>query len=170
MCLQFGRDKCVKMHIGKRHNSDICPEVKVDTWDEVVINHEGKHEVQDQYIGREALKSVKDKKYLGSILSHDMKNSLNIKEKTDRGVGIVNQIISSISERPYGKHTYRAALLMREAMLIASMLTNSETWINLTQQDLDKLQKPDTLLQNFFYLSQVTQAKLSCSLNLVFYL
>ena len=69
------------MHIGKRHNLDICPEVKVDTWDEVIIKHEGKHEVQEQYIGREAMKSVKDKKYLGSILSHDMKNSLNIKEK-----------------------------------------------------------------------------------------
>ena len=135
MCLQFGRDKCVKMHIGKRHNLDICPEVKVDTWDEVIIKHEGKHEVKDQYIGREAMKSVKDKKYLGSILTHDMKNSLNIKEKTDRGVGIVNRIMSSVSERPYGKHTYRAALIMREAMLIGSMLTNSESWINLTQQD-----------------------------------
>ena len=32
-------------------------------------------------------------------------------------------------------------------MLIGSMLTNSESWINLTQQDLDKLQKPDTFLQ-----------------------
>ena len=36
---------------------------------------------------------------------------------------------------------------MREAMLIGSMLTNSETWINLTKQDIDKLQKPDTILQ-----------------------
>ena len=32
-------------------------------------------------------------------------------------------------------------------MLIGSMLTNSESWINLTQQDLDKLLKRDTLLQ-----------------------
>ena len=32
-------------------------------------------------------------------------------------------------------------------MLIGSMLTNSETWINLTKQDIDKLQKPDTILQ-----------------------
>ena len=32
-------------------------------------------------------------------------------------------------------------------MLIGSMLTNSESWINLIQQNLDKLQKPDTILQ-----------------------
>ena len=38
------------------------------------------------------------------------------------------------------------AMIMREAMLVGSMLTNSESWINLTQQDLDKLQKPDTNL------------------------
>ena len=37
---------------------------------------------------------------------------------------------------------------MREAMLAGSMLSNSESWINLTQQDLDKLQKPDTILQH----------------------
>ena len=59
----------------------------------------------------------------------------------------MNQIVSSIYERPYGKHTYKAAMIMREAMLIGSMLTNSESWINLTQQDLDKLLKPDTILQ-----------------------
>ena len=78
-----------------------------------------------------------------------MKNSLNIKEKTDRGVGIVHQILLSIYERLYGKHTYKAAIIMREAMLIGSMLTNSESCINLTQQDLDfkRLQKPDTILQ-----------------------
>ena len=59
----------------------------------------------------------------------------------------MNQILSSNYKRPYGKHTYKAAIIMREAMLIGSMLTNSESWINLTQQDLDKLHKPDTILQ-----------------------
>ena len=110
-------------------------------------NHDGKQYLQDKHIGKEAMKNVLNKKYLGSIFTHDMKNSLNIKEKTDRGVGIVNKILSSIYERPYGEHTYKAAIIMREAMLIGSMLTNSESWINLTQQDLDKLQKPDTILQ-----------------------
>ena len=81
MCIQFGRDKCVKMHIGKRHNSDICPELKIDAWDEVVENHDGKQYLQDKHIGKEAMKNVLNKKYLGSIFTHDMKNSLNIKEK-----------------------------------------------------------------------------------------
>ena len=66
------------------------------------------------------------------------------KKKTDKGVGIVNKKLLSISERPFGKHTYKTALIMREAMLIGSMLTNSK---NLIQQNLNKLQKPDTILQ-----------------------
>ena len=28
--LQFGEDKCVKMHVGG--NSDLCPDVYIDTW------------------------------------------------------------------------------------------------------------------------------------------
>ena len=30
MGLQFGRDKCVKLHIGKTRQKDVCPECKVD--------------------------------------------------------------------------------------------------------------------------------------------
>ena len=30
MGLQFGKDKCIKMHIEKRHNKDMCVECKVD--------------------------------------------------------------------------------------------------------------------------------------------
>ena len=52
------------------------------------------------------MKSVQEKKYLGNILSHDIKNTKNIKEKADRGVGIVNVIISSLVERPYGKQSF----------------------------------------------------------------
>ena len=97
MCLQFGRDKCVKMHIGKKHNLEICPKLKVDSWkDEQFINSEDKYELKDVFAGKEDMKDVKEKKYLGSIISHDMKNTINIKEKTDKGIGIVNKILSSI--------------------------------------------------------------------------
>ena len=68
MGLQFGREKCVKMHIGKKLNSEICPKVKVDSWkDNSVQNIEGKYELKDTYDGKEIMKHVRDKKYLGSI-------------------------------------------------------------------------------------------------------
>ena len=148
MGLQFGKDKCIKMHIGKRHNQDICVECNVDAWTDVVIDHkDGTHELKDKYIGKEIMKTVHEKKYLGDIISDDMKNHKNIKEKTDRAVGIVKKISTSLNERPYGKHTFKAAKLMREGMLLGSLLTNSESWINMTKRDLEALEKPDTLLQ-----------------------
>ena len=35
---------------------------------------------------------------------------------------------------------------MRESILLGGMLTNGESWINLTKQDLDDLEKPDITL------------------------
>ena len=57
MGLQFGRDKCVKMHVGKKHNTNICSNCKVDAWRDIVVtNEEGKEELRDQYIGEEEMK------------------------------------------------------------------------------------------------------------------
>ena len=38
------------------------------------------------------------------------------------------------------------AKLMRESLLLGGLLTNIEGWINVTTQDLDDLEKPDTIL------------------------
>ena len=93
------------------------------------------------------MKNVFEKKYLGDIISSDLKNKKNITDKTNKGVGNVNKILTSLNERPYGRHTYKAAKLMREGMLLGSMLTNWESWINITESDLKDLEKPDTVLQ-----------------------
>ena len=61
-------------------------------------------------------------------------------------MGSVNKIISSINERAYGKHAYKAALLMRQGLMLSGMLNNSETWINMTEADITKLTMPDTML------------------------
>ena len=36
---------------------------------------------------------------------------------------------------------------MREGLLINSLLTNSESWVNVTEKDLTNLEKPDIMLQ-----------------------
>ena len=36
---------------------------------------------------------------------------------------------------------------MREAILLNGMLANSESWINISKKDIDKLDQPDTMLQ-----------------------
>ena len=81
----------------------------------------------------EAMKNVQENKYLGDIISCDMKNTINIKEKTNKAIYIVNRISTCLYEQPYGRYTFRAANILREGLLLGSLLNNCESWINLTK-------------------------------------
>ena len=145
--LQFGSDKCEKMHVGKKHVKSICPKLSVDSWKEIVqANDKGNKILKDISIGKEEMKEVQTKKYLGDIISSDGRNRKNIKDRTNKSMGNINKIVTSLKERPYGRHYYKALRLMRESILLGGMLTNGESWINLTKQDLDDLEKPDITL------------------------
>ena len=90
MGLQYGRDKCVKMHVGKKQSEVKCVDVSVDAWDEKVVEESNEYKIIDEHIGKETMKNVSVKKYLGDIVSQDLKNKINIKEKTGKAVGNVN--------------------------------------------------------------------------------
>ena len=90
--------------------------------------------------------TLSEKKYLGDLISDKGTNKANIKDRTNRATGTVNKILTILRERPYGKHYFKAAKLMREAMLVNGMLTNSEAWINISKTDIEQLNQPDTML------------------------
>ena len=93
------------------------------------------------------MKNVVEKTYLGHLIQNNGRNDKNIRDKVNKAVGSVEKFISAIIERPYGHHKYKAALLMRQGLMLGGMLTNSETWINITEADIAKLSMPDTQLQ-----------------------
>ena len=97
MGLQFGRDKCEKLCIGKKQrNLDLCMDCKLDVWEDMV-----EHDyLIDKYIGKEVMKNVEEKTYLGHIIQSNGKNDKNITDKMNKSVGNVNKIISAINERP----------------------------------------------------------------------
>ena len=147
MSLQFGHEKCVKMHIGKQHNKNVCSDVTVDAWEEVKEDDNGRIFIKDKFAGKKVMEVVDDKTYLGDLVSKDGKNVKNIKNRTDKSNGNINKIISTLQERPLGKHTFKAFTLLREGLLLGGLLSNSESWINITKKDIDQLEKPDTILQ-----------------------
>ena len=75
-----------------------------------------------------------------------MNNYENIKEKTNKAIGIVTKISTNLIERPYRKYNFKAAILMRESMLLGSMLNNAESWVNNNNTNLNNLGKPYTIL------------------------
>ena len=136
------------MHIGKTHNMDLCCNGEVDSWKQEVIKEKGgKKYLEDVYVGKEEMKYVEETKYLGEVVSMNMKNEKNIKSKTNKAHGNIKKIEDTINERPYGIHTFKAAMLLRKGILLGSLLSNIETMVNLTKEDLNKLEKPDLVLQ-----------------------
>ena len=103
-------------------------------------------EIIDVFKRKEALSEVFEKKYLGDVIAKNGKNTSNIKERTNRGQGTINKLVTTLNERSYGRHQFKAAMLMRGAMLVGGMLNNAEFWINITQKDLENLKAPDIIL------------------------
>ena len=74
--LQYGTSKCFKMHVGKTHIPEVCPDLAIDGWkiketNEVETNV---FDVEDELDGAYNMESVDSEKYLGDIISNDGKN------------------------------------------------------------------------------------------------
>ena len=118
--LKFGLKKCNKIHVGNQ--TIVCEELRV---------HDDKGKI------------VQQDKYVGDVIAADGSNQYNIKERVDKGYGIVNEIISLLDEIPLGPHRVSAGLKLREAMFINGVLFNSETWYNIKNSELEKLSSVD---------------------------
>ena len=58
MGLQVGKDKCIKMHIGRKQNIYICSNCQVHTWiDNVVTGDDGLESLKNNYFGKINLKN-----------------------------------------------------------------------------------------------------------------
>ena len=96
MNLQYGREKCVKMQLGKKHNHDKCGDVSVDAWAETFSTTTTQTNViKDMHVGKEKMRNVLEKKYLGDLISCDLKNDNNIRERIGKATGNVNIIVST---------------------------------------------------------------------------
>ena len=46
----------------------------------------------------------------------------------------------------FGKYHFEVALILRNSLLISSVLTNSEAWYNLRKEEMEKLEQLDEIL------------------------
>ena len=149
--LQFGPKKCHKMHIGAE--SLICPKNFIDTWTQVekdganqsvmdLVDVEGdKHEIELLF----------SDSYLGDVIQSDGKNDLNITERETRGKIAVRQITQMLEDLCLGSYYFEVANVLRASLLLSSLLSNSESWYNLSPKDIAKLEAVDeSLLRKIF--------------------
>ena len=141
--LQFGAKKCHKMHVGK--SSIVCPVNTIDTWklEPKQENISTIFDLIDKEGEKYHLESVKSDVYLGDVLQCNAKNDINITERSNRGNGTVIQIVQMLEDLCLGRYFFEAALLLRNSMLLSTLLSNSESWYNLTKNDIGKLESTD---------------------------
>ena len=84
-----------------------------------------------------------EEKYLGDIISADGKNIKNVKARVAKGTGIISRILTILEGVPFGKFYFKIAMILRESLLVSSMIHNSEAWYNITNREMDLLETVD---------------------------
>ena len=144
--LQYGETKCVKMHVGK--DKTLCPEVEIDTWKmKTVKNHvTNQYELIDEIGDIYVIKGTDNQLYLGDYLACDGSNKINLTKRKQKGLVIINKILSTLEDGFYGKHFFEAAILMRESLFLNSILLNTEVCYNLSLKNIKMLEVVDNRL------------------------
>ena len=166
--LQFGIKKCKKIHVGKTHENFKCQQVFVDSWKEEESKAVDNNiiEIKDVFAGEEVVEETLDEKYLGDIISHDGRNSKNIKARINKGRGIVKKILNILNCIPFGKLYFQIAVILRNSLLVSSLLCNSEAWFNLTKADLNLIESVDLELLRKILNAPLTTPKEALFLEL----
>ena len=83
---------------------------------------------------------------LRDVISSDGKNVLNIQERKRRGLVAVNQIGQMLDDLCLGKFHFEAGNILRNSLLLSTLISNSEAWYNLTNKDISELESVDEAL------------------------
>ena len=129
------------MDVGKIHEEHKCQTLEIDNWKEVEIMNEetGIYEIEDKCEGMEVMEEKDEEKYLGDLISTDGRNIKNVKARVAKGKGIVSKILSILDGIPFGDFYFEIAVILRESLLVSSMLSNSEAWYNVSNAELELL-------------------------------
>ena len=144
--LQFGPDKCHKMHIGRK--KIYCPDLQIDSWKMgMKIQLETKLDEEiDVFEGDVQMDKSNEERYLGDIITDDGSNKRNIDARKGKGFGIINQIMEILQEISFGPKYFEIANLLRHSLFLSSVLLNSEVWYGLSVTDIKQLEQVDRAL------------------------
>ena len=113
----------------------------------------------DVFSGSKVVKEVQQERYLGDILSCDGKNQKNITARKNKGTGIITQIMSILEDICFGNYYFQVAIILRNSLLISSLLSNAEGWYKLTKSEIEELESVDERLLRKVLESPVSTPK-----------
>ena len=84
-----------------------------------------------------------EEKYLGDVISTDGRNIKNVKARVAKGKGIVDRILTILEAIPFGKFCFEIGIILRNTLLVSSILFNSEAWYAVSKAELDLIETVD---------------------------
>ena len=92
------------------------------------------------------MKVKEEQTYLGDLVSADGSHTKKVQERSNKGIGTANQIMSILESTYFGKYYFEVAMVLRSSLLLSSLLLNSEAWVNYTEKDVRILEQCDEIL------------------------
>ena len=113
------------MHGGKSKN--LCPDLYIDEWKLLKKNEleTGFDNIEEKLGDEVMMEKVHQDKYLGDIVAADGTNDSNVQAKKEKGYGNIDQIMNIFRDYSFGPYYFLVAVMLRNSMLINSVLCNS---------------------------------------------
>ena len=96
---------------------------------------------QENYSGEVPIEKTKEYKYLGFIISCVGDNMANIKAIKDKSIGVIRTIMHKLEALNLERYYCECAMIFMNVMLRGSILYASETYYNLTENQLRSIER-----------------------------
>ena len=96
---------------------------------------------QENYSGEVPIEKTKEYKYLGFIISCVGDNMANIKAIKDKSIGVIRTIMHKLEALNLERYYFECAMIFMNVMLRGSILYASETYYNLTENQLRSIER-----------------------------
>ena len=138
--LQYATEKTYQMHVGRRRSEYDCKKSYIDSW------VKDRSSPTEKYGGVVQVKSTNIIKYLRELISSDGTNTENVVARTRKGYVTLKDICRMLDTMCLGSYMYQKAVVLRDSMLVGTLLTCCEAWYNITEVELGHIEQVDKSL------------------------
>ena len=107
---------------------------------QMIINQKSTTPVPTLIIGDGVVGQVKSGKVLGDVVNEQGTNIDLIDDRVKKGIGVIVSSLSICNEVTTGICFVMSALVMHNAVIVATLIFNSQAWTNLSQKDFERLE------------------------------
>ena len=122
---ELSQEKSFVVHIARKKCTVPCPVLKVHS---------------------DPMEKSNSTKYLGNFISSKGGINDTIEDRRKKGWGKISQIMGILGEVDMGVHKLEAGLLLRESILVNSLLFSAEAWSAVSEKQLARLEVVDNAL------------------------